>query len=211
MIIQQRSLLALSVGVAAIGVLLAVIAAATGMRGISWIASISVALVCVGHAWVISRQPVETDETHGQAAARFARDLIWPFAILFAWGTGVFALGYGLTDLYWQHWWQYALVFALLLIITAGCARALSSPAVVAPDRSDPAFLVRALTLTTGLQGVLALCGLVFLAASGKLEADKPDWLANHVFMAGGIAIALMSLAALNGQLRAARLTRLTT
>lgn len=120
---------------------------------------------------------------------------LW-FAVVFLWGGAVIALGYGLTPLYWQHWWQYALAMALLASISFGVARRLSRPA---PSQR----MLAALTKVTAIQGAAAAVGLIFLVISGKLFADKPDWLANAVFLAGGIAVATGSLIAVLGQRRA--------
>ncbi|MEO1719871.1 MAG: hypothetical protein AAFR23_06525, partial [Pseudomonadota bacterium] len=63
--------------------------------------------------------------------------------------------------------------------------------------------MLAALTKVTSIQGAAAAVGLIFLVISGKLFADKPDWLANAVFLAGGIAVATGSLIAVLGQRRA--------
>ena len=43
--------------------------------------------------------------------------------------------------------------------------------------------------LLTILHGAAAFCGLVFLIGSGKLATRKDDWVANDVFLFGGLAI----------------------
>ena len=40
-----------------------------------------------------------------------------------------------------------------------------------------------------GLHGGAAIVGLGFLLGSGKMLSRKTDWAANHVFLAGGLAI----------------------
>ncbi|MEO1719870.1 MAG: hypothetical protein AAFR23_06520 [Pseudomonadota bacterium] len=74
---------------------------------------------------------------------------LW-FAVVFLWGGAVIALGYGLTPLYWQHWWQYALAMALLASISFGVARRLSRPA---PSQR----MLAALTKVTSIQGAAAI------------------------------------------------------
>jgi len=46
-----------------------------------------------------------------------------------------------------------------------------------------------------------ALVGLVFLLISGKLQSTKPDWIANHVFLAGGLLVVVLSYLAARAQL----------
>jgi len=118
-------------------------------------------------------------------------------ASVFVWGALAIGAGYGLTELHWQHWWQYALAMLLLAIMTGIIAergrRGLSSDAEL-----------DLLTWVTAIQAVAAMVGLAFLIGSGKLWAGKPDWLANHVFLAGGVAVAAISIIAVWAQ-RAAK------
>jgi hypothetical protein len=44
------------------------------------------------------------------------------------------------------------------------------------------------------VQATAATGGLGFLIATGKLGSVKPDWPANHIFLAGGLALIVISV-----------------
>jgi len=125
----------------------------------------------------------------GAVGRALARDNAALFAIVFGWGAGAIGLGYGLTSLDWQHWWQYAAGMALIGAAVSGYRWLLGQPRSRWADQRA-LEIARALT---GLTGVAALGGLAFLIGSGKLWAGKPDWLANAVFGAGGMTVVAMS------------------
>ncbi|MEM9029029.1 MAG: hypothetical protein AAGC70_11730 [Pseudomonadota bacterium] len=118
-------------------------------------------------------------------AATRARQIAW----LFGWGAVAIGFGYGLSPLYWQHWWQYAAGMALLCAVSVVYVQLLSNPASALQSRTG-LWAMGALSL---VMAAAIFTGLVFLIASGKLFAGKPDWLANHVFMLGGAAIAIIA------------------
>jgi Na+/H+-translocating membrane pyrophosphatase len=137
------------------------------------------------------------EPTTAAVSALFARLL----GVAWAWGGAAMLASYYLTDLSWQHAWQYGLGMLLigcLLWIYAGKRQGGST--VFSRD----AMIVAARRLT-GLQGIAALAGVAVLALSGKLEAGKQDWAANVVFVAGGLAIFALSMAALRAEQRALR------
>jgi hypothetical protein len=55
-------------------------------------------------------------------------------------------------------------------------------------------------------QGFAAAVGVLILIVSGKLTAGKGDWIANLVFVAGGVAIAALSALSVRTQRRLMRL-----
>lgn len=110
-------------------------------------------------------------------------------ALVFAWGAMTMFIVYFGTSVSWQHGWQYGLAMALLAAanmfyknrLLAGDARLASAPA---------------LRLTARLAIILALAvlgGLIWLILSGKLGTTRGDWLANHIFLTGGFAIAAIN------------------
>ncbi|MEO1709106.1 MAG: hypothetical protein AAFR70_02465 [Pseudomonadota bacterium] len=124
------------------------------------------------------------------------------FASVFIWGAAALAFGYGLTELYWQHWWQYAIAMAVLAAVTLLIQIQTANLVRDKANQAQADQLLDRLTTLTALQGGAAAVGLVFLVVSGKLAADKPDWLANHVFLAGGLAVAILSAFAVWAQRR---------
>jgi hypothetical protein len=114
-------------------------------------------------------------------------------ALVYAWGaTAMFAI-YSLSGLAWRHWWQYGAAMTLLACMALLCAHHL------AEDRGHlkRATSLNVLMAVTVAQAVAVAGGLAYLVGSGKLHTAKADWAANHVFIAGGIAIALISIVSL--------------
>ena len=121
-------------------------------------------------------------------AARFA----WLMSIAWGWAGIAMLACYYLTDLSWQHAWQYGAGMLLIAGLTAQYARARLKPG----SRFAAKDMVSAARLLTHLQGLAAILGVVVLALSGKLDAAKQDWAANVVFVAGGLALFALSTAA---------------
>lgn len=110
-------------------------------------------------------------------------------ALTYAWGSAALFAAYGLVGLKWQHGLQYATVLALFagghLWFVHDMGRATSW--LRTPKGQDFGRLLGV------LHGIAALGALCFLILSGKLlSSPKPDWLANHVFLAGLIAIVVI-------------------
>lgn len=113
-------------------------------------------------------------------------------ALGYGWGGATLLAVYTVSGLRWQHGWQYASAMALI-------AGVLFAYAVAIGDEQSrlraPRWQLTALRLTI-LQGALALGGVGWLMLSGKIHSAKADWAANHVFVAGGLAIAVLSAVA---------------
>jgi hypothetical protein len=106
------------------------------------------------------------------------------------WGAGAASmLGvYLLSGLRWQHGWQYGAGMALIALAALLYAR-------------QPRWL-NAVAGVVALQGAAAAIGLAVLAGSGKLASVKGDWAANIIFVAGGVAIAILSVMAVASHAR---------
>jgi len=113
-------------------------------------------------------------------------------ALTYAWGSLALLAVYKLSGLKWQHGWQYGSAMA----VVAGALL------LYVHKLGDPKTPLRSLTSLDATsyaalaQAIAAAGGLVFLVTSGKLWSGKQDWAANHVFIAGGLAIAGISLLA---------------
>ncbi len=131
-------------------------------------------------------EPVRiTPEAAPIAAQRNAKLM----ALVWVWGAAAMAAVYTLGGLRWQHAWQYGSGMALIALFTwvfgAAIARA-EQPA------SRQMLLLRGLQLTI-VQGVAAGGGVIYLLATGKLMTFRSDWAANQIFLAGGVAITVLS------------------
>ncbi|MBU1212501.1 MAG: hypothetical protein KJ587_14680 [Alphaproteobacteria bacterium] len=122
-------------------------------------------------------------------------------AAVYAWGALAICAIYSLTDLWWFHSWQYGSAMALIAAVLLGFEHLLSDPD--SHFRTPRALDVSALLATAQASG--AAVGLGFLVASGKLASTKPDWPANHVFLAGGLALVFISVASTITHLRLRR------
>lgn len=111
-------------------------------------------------------------------------------AMVYAWGAVAMVAMYKLTGLYWQHGLQYAAGMLLFAAMIYGWTH-LSRPG--GPMEQAP-WPQRAAQLNV-VHGSAAAIAVVIFLISGKLWANRPDWAANIVFLAGGFSI--MSLCAL--------------
>jgi hypothetical protein len=114
-------------------------------------------------------------------------------ALVYAWGATAMFTIYSLSGLAWRHWWQYGAGMALFACMALLCANYLTK---------DHGPLKRTTSLNvlmgvTAAQAIAVVAGLAYLVGSGKLQTEKADWAANHIFITGGIAIAVISIVSL--------------
>lgn len=111
-------------------------------------------------------------------------------ASVYVWAGFSLLVVYPWSGLTWRHGWQYGgamLLAATLLIIYAWHLNRTDSP-LKTPKLLDGAIAGAALHVL-GIGGAL-----IYLIGSGKLETTKSDWAANHIFIAGGVALILLSI-----------------
>jgi hypothetical protein len=161
----------------------------------------ALAIVAVG--WLVNRPAWQLDaaRTPVDAAPVAARRNARLMAITYAWGAAAMLTAYTLTGLRWYHAWQYGLAMTLLAAILFLYAIAIGREGSRLRQRP---LLLGALQLTV-VQGAGALAGSLFLIVSGKVATPRPDWAANHIFLAGGLAIAALSAIAAITQGKLAR------
>ncbi|MDX2288205.1 MAG: hypothetical protein NW217_05220 [Hyphomicrobiaceae bacterium] len=168
-------------------------AANLGDKVISLVAALTFAALAIAASLRINAplwrpDPARPDAILVYATQRNSRLM----AIVYGWGaTALFAV-YTLSELWWFHSWQYGLAMALIAAGLIGYVQRLC-------DDAHPLRRPAALNLSAWLavgQSVAAIAGLVFLVRSGKPWGTNTDWAANHVFIAGGLAIAALSLIA---------------
>jgi len=138
----------------------------------------------------------------GNAEPREAVALGFAGVIAATWAWAGFAMlaCYYLTDLSWQHAWQYGAAMVLIAAGITAYARARRQPdsRLAAPDATA------AMRGVTALQGIAALIAVAALLLSGKVEAHGRDWAANVVFIAGGLALFALSAMAVLAERRTA-------
>lgn len=145
----------------------------------------------VGWRFAVLDFPELGDHT---SAARFARLI----AATWAWAGLAMLACYYLTDLSWQHAWQYGAGMLIVAGLVWRYAEARTKPG----SRFADATWVAAARWMTRMQGFAALAGVTILALSDKLDPNKQDWAANIVFVAGGLTIYALSMAALRAERR---------
>ena len=122
-------------------------------------------------------------------------------AVVYAWGGLSMLAAYYLTPLSWYHAWQYGGAMVLVAAALHFYAQALVAPQ--APARAPRAQL--AVERLTVVQGIAATAGALAVIVSGKLTTGKPDWVANILFISGGLTIGTLSALAVMTRRRVAR------
>lgn len=144
------------------------------------------------------------DRIRAEAAPVAARRNARLIALVYAWGAAAMFAVYQLAGMRWQHGWQYGSGMALIAAAIFLYAHRLGDPA---SGLRNPRALNSVLKLTV-LHGAGAAMGLAFLFTSGKLKSAKGDWPANLVFMAGGIAVLMLSAIAVYTHMRMKKVAR---
>ncbi len=109
-------------------------------------------------------------------------------AIVYGWAAAALFLVYLGSGLTWRHGWQYGSLFAVVAFGLVGYVRNLQHP-------DHPASTKTALTASVQIAAIHAAAALaiaVWIIISGKLYTIKGDWAANHIFLAGAIASAIL-------------------
>lgn len=144
------------------------------------------------------------DRIKGEAAPVAARRNARLIALVYAWGAAAMFAVYQLVGFRWQHGWQYGSGMALIAAAIFFYAHKLGD---TASSLRTPRSLNSVLKLTV-LHGAAAAAGLAFLFTSGKLKSAKGDWPANLIFLAGGIAVFMLSAIAVYTHMRMKRAVR---
>lgn len=151
--------------------------------------------------WRAGAKPRGDEEEDEDAAV----GCVWRNAVLaalvYAWSATAMLAIYSLSSLVWRHWWQYGAATALL-------SAAIFLYAYLLSAGRDSLRTPQALGILMGLTAVqgLALSGLlVYLVLWGKLVTPRGDWAANHIFAAGSVTLALLSIVTILTYRRLAR------
>lgn len=165
-----------------------------GARSSSLWAALAFAAVVVIATFLVNRpawtsSPDMTLDLRRDRAIDTARRNAWMMSSVYAWGGLAILAIYTLTELWWWHSWQYG---GAMLVVAAGLflfAHIMGyKTSVLRSDGVRNAGAWAAIAQATAAAG-----GLGFLIATGKLGSVKPDWPANHVFLAGGLALIAIS------------------
>jgi len=183
--VRQIAVLWLATG--AITLVAVVIAAGTDNKALSATATAIFAVASVACGWQLNAETFKI--TSEKENIRAAQNNAAMLAGAFGWGGATILGGYYLTDLFWHHAWQYG---GAMVLFSAGLISYILLLRNSASRLRSKRMLKAAAALAT-VQACAAAAGLAFLLWSGKLGTNKHDWLANHVFLSGGITIVVLS------------------
>ncbi len=177
-----------------VSILAMTVAASQGWKVLSVAAATLAALVLVQRAFVENRKFAATGNADSAtstaiAAGRINAQLI---GTTYGWGGLAMLAVYLLSGLSWRHGWQYGSGMLLIALGLHVYARMIEAPA---SSLASPGAL-RLTAIFALLQGIAAAVALGILVASGKLVTPKGDWAANHIFVAGGLSIVVISFLA---------------
>ncbi len=178
--------------------------AALGYPLLSGLAASLGAVAIVAAAAAINGSPATLRPLSRSAPMDVLRRSTLLVALVYAWGSAAMLGVYTLSGLAWQHGWQYG---AAMAIIAAGIW-AWAGHLANAPDEPAEARRQRWAFRLAILHASAASGALVFLFLSGKLWAGKSDWAANQIFLAGGLAIVVVSIISACGEVRLFSLNR---
>lgn len=128
-------------------------------------------------------------QVDGEAAIHASRRNARLMAITYAWGGIAMLAVHFLSGLWWWHSWQYGSLMALIAAALLAYVHQVGDPE---SHLRTPAVLDR-LAWATAAQGLGAALGVALLIRSGKPWFNNTDWVANHIFLAGGTTIAIVS------------------
>ncbi len=200
-----KTLMPRLLGVAVASVAAMISAAAQGSH---WMSGVAAALFAVALAtgavninrplWHVGDETRErqSDEQTGAMSANTCL-----VALLYAWGAAAMLGVYALSGLYWRHGWQYATAMALIAAALFAAARSSRLASAGEPSKHHLDLVL----IFTILHGVAAALALLWLVASGKVWSMRSDWAANHVFVAGGCSVVVLSALAAYTRWRLAR------
>ena len=167
-------------------------AAAGELRTLSLGAALGFVALAVVVALAANRAALRDPAREARAQYHMLRRNTRLVALVYAWGAAALFAVYVVGDLKWRHGWQYGAAMALVAALLLWYVHALGSPG----SRLATASHMRWAGLLARLHGLAAAAGLAFLIGAGKLATLKGDWAANHVFLAGGIGVVLLTVVA---------------
>ena len=185
MTVPQRWIAVLAgVLIADVGCLLAI--AIAGQRRLLTIAAAVFAVILVAGAFAIN----VWFRSHASSARTALAGNSRLMALVYGWGAFAMQGLYftPLTGLKWQHGWQYAIVLVAMSSAAWGHADQL---AWTRPDRQHR--LIRVALPLAVLQALAGGAGLTFLALSGKLTTERPDWAANQIFFFVALLVTILA------------------
>ncbi|HRY06963.1 MAG TPA: hypothetical protein P5114_07565 [Hyphomicrobiaceae bacterium] len=161
---------------------------------LSMAAATMAAIVLIHRAFTVNGQFTSPTQAAAasptQAAITAGRANAQLIGTTYGWGGLAMLAVYMFSGLHWRHGWQYGSGMLLIALCLFVYARNVSAP-------SSPLAKPRALALAALLSpvhGIAAALALLILVASGKLATSKGDWAANHIFVAGGLIVVVISV-----------------
>jgi len=176
------------------------LAARSGVMVVSWAAAAVAAIALLLFGILLNRPlwKLEPARITPEAAPVAARRNAVLLALAYAWGATALLVVYPLSGLRWYHWNQYGGAMAIVALALAAYGDALRQRS--STFRTGPRQL--AMLRLTVVHAMAIIGGLGWLMLSGKLASMRDDWVANQIFLAGGVALAGLSIMAAISQNR---------
>lgn len=146
--------------------------------------TIALAATCVVRR-ILKSQADDASEIGPRVALRMMSSLS---AVAYAWAAAVLFLVYVGSGLTWRHGWQYGSFFAVIACALISYVRDLQHSDHPAGTQAA----IAASFFLAAVHGAAAAAVAVWIVLAGKLDTAKGDWAANHVFLAGAVALAVL-------------------
>ena len=136
-----------------------------------------------------ARELANSGETRGLVASSLTRHM----GLLWAWGALVIIITYGTGILAWSGYWQYFLTFMVFSGLCLFLSKVLQEDHEAGRPDEKMLRVSLALAVTTLFTVVIAVGAIGFARLGGVQAAESNVWAADHVFVYGGLAMAVVA------------------
>jgi hypothetical protein len=129
----------------------------------------------------------------GGTRALVAAGLTRHMGLLWAWAALVIVVTYGTAILEWSPWWQYFLSFMVFSGLCLFVSKVITEDQLAGRPDDKMQRVCLGLAATTLFIVVMAVGAIGFARLAGHQPHETGAWAADHVFVFGGIAMAVVA------------------